>query len=274
MKLSSHQYGKARVRVARIIREGDHHQFHEAEVQVMLSGNFESSYSAGDNSLVVPTDTMKNTVNILAQTELTAEIEIFGLALGRHFLAKYAQVEKCQVTLTARSWQRIGSHSHAFTGNDNCKPWAEVIATRDNVIVRSGIRDLLILKSTGSGFADFPRCDFTTLPETTDRICATVVAATWDFSAAPHNYAHTRENVIAAMLRVFADNYSPSVQATLYQMAAAAFETAPEISRIHLALPNKHYLPVNLAPFGHQNPNEVFTPTDEPHGQIEASFER
>ena len=73
-----------RVRVARVRREGTRHSIHEVEVQVMVRGDFAASYTAGDNSLVVPTDTMKNTVNVLAQTELSDEIERFGLALGRH----------------------------------------------------------------------------------------------------------------------------------------------------------------------------------------------
>src|SRR5262245_29305851 len=174
MKLSVHQYGKGRVRVARIRREGAQHSIHEVEVQVMLRGDFASSYTDGDNSLVVPTDTMKNTVNVLAQAELGDDIERFGLALGRHFLAKYAQIAECTVTLSEKVWTRLevdgAPHPHAFTGNDASHPWACVTTTRSGSSVSAGIRDLLILKSTASGFAGFPKCDLTTLPEATDRI--------------------------------------------------------------------------------------------------------
>ena len=278
MKLAIHQYGKGRVRVARVRREGDRHTIHEVEVQVMLRGDFDSSYTAGDNSLVVPTDTMKNTVNVLAQLELGEEIERFGLALGRHFLAKYSQVSECLVTLGEKKWTRLElegePHPHAFSGNDASHPWASVVTTRTNASVSAGIRDILILKTTGSGFAGFPKCDLTILPETTDRICSTVIAATWDYNPSPASYSAARETAVGAMLRVFSDHYSPSVQTTLYEMAQAVLDAVPEISRIKLELPNKHYLPVNFAPFGRQNPNEVFTPTDEPHGQIEATLER
>jgi urate oxidase len=278
MKLSIHQYGKGRVRVARVRREGARHAIHEVEVQVMLRGDFASSYTAGDNSLVVPTDTMKNTVNVLAQTELGDEIERFGLALGRHFLAKYKQVTECAVTLNEKVWTRLEvdgvSHAHAFTGDNASYPWAFVTTTRTNDTVSSGIRDLLILKSTGSGFAGFPKCDLTTLPETADRIFSTMAAATWDFIQEPASYAAARDKAVQAMLRVFANDYSPSVQTTLYEMGQAALNAVPEISRIRLELPNKHYLLVNFSPFDRQNANEVFTPTDEPHGQIEATVER
>lgn len=274
MKLSVHQYGKAHVRVARVWRDGDRHSIYEADVQVMLGGDFASSFLEGDNSLVVPTDTMKNTVNVLAQTELGPIIERFGLALGRHFLAKYSQLTRCEVTLLGKAWQRVGDHDHAFTGNDASREWARVGCARDGESVSAGVRDFLVLKTTRSGFVGYPKCDFTTLPETTDRIFSTLISATWDFATEPASYEATREIAMEAMLRIFADNYSPSVQVTLYQMGEAALAAVPELARIHLALPNKHYLPVNFAPFGRSNPNEVFTPTDEPHGQIEATVER
>ena len=274
MKLGIHQYGKGHIRVARVCREGNSHTVHEVEVQVMLRGNFASSYTSAENSLVVPTDTMKNTVNVLAQTELGEEVERFGLALGEHFLVKYSQASECEITLLEKTWERIGDHPHAFTGNHSSQPWAQVKCSRSASRVSGGVRDFLVLKSSGSGFKGYPKCDFTTLAETSDRILSTMISATWDYSTAPANYAETRRQVLTRMLQVFANNYSPSVQATLYQMGEAALADVPEIARVHLALPNKHYLLVDLAPFGRRNLNEVFTPTDEPHGQIEATVER
>jgi urate oxidase len=240
----------------------------------MLSGDFASSYLSEDNSKVVPTDTMKNTVNVLAQTELGAEIERFGVALGRHFTGKYAQVEQCTVTLTGKTWHRLGAHAHSFTGNDSSRTWARVTTSRQGAVVSAGVRDFLVLKTTASGFAGFPRCEFTTLPETNDRIFSTLISATWDFASEPASFALAREKAMTAMLRVFAENFSPSVQVTLAQMGEAVLAAVPEVARVHLALPNKHYLLVNLAPFGRTNANEVFTPTDEPHGQIEATIAR
>jgi urate oxidase len=76
------------------------------------------------------------------------------------------------------------------------------------------------------------------------------------------------------MLKVFAENFSPSVQVTLFQMGEAALQAAPEVKKVHLAMPNKHCLLINLSPFGLENKNELFVPTDEPHGQIEGTIER
>ncbi|HEV3410813.1 MAG TPA: hypothetical protein VG095_11000, partial [Chthoniobacterales bacterium] len=148
------------------------------------------------------------------------------------------------------------------------------ICTRASQRIESGVRDLVILKSTGSGWAGYPKDEYTTLPETHDRILATSFEATWTWSSAPGNYNEANEAILAAMLAVFANNYSPSAQASVYQMGAAALKACAEISRVDVAMPNKHCLLINLAPFGLQNQNEVFVPTEEPHGQIEGSVVR
>ena len=75
-------------------------------------------------------------------------------------------------------------------------------------------------------------------------------------------------------MAVFAREHSVSVQATLFSMARAALARVPEIAQVTLRMPNRHYLPFNLTPFGLENTNTVFYPTDEPHGQIEATVGR
>jgi urate oxidase len=184
--------------------------------------------------------------------------------------------------LSERCWSRIAAggrpHPHSFMERSAARPFAKIISTRvGNKIkteIESGIEDLLILKSTGSGFENFLRDEFTTLPETSDRIFATKLKATWTYARKPKSFSATNERILAAMLAAFAKNFSPSVQVTLFEMGEAALKTAKDISRIHIAMPNKHCLAVNLAPFGLENKNELFTPTDEPHGQIEGTVAR
>jgi len=274
LKLSSHRYGKARVRVVKILREGARHTVVEADVQVLLEGDFETSYTAGDNSRIVLTDTVKNTVNVLARDHLTLETEKFALHLGRHFLQRYDQVQRVFADIRERVWERIGDHNHSFTAPGSPVPLVAVVATANDERLSSGVTDWLILKSTESGFSDYPKCEFTTLPETKDRIFATSVTAVWNWTKYPDSFRAANERIRAAMLRPFCDNFSPSVQATMAEMAEAAFAEVPEIDEISLALPNKHCNPINLQPFGLENPNVVFTATDEPHGQIEAVFRR
>ncbi len=281
MKLVSQNYGKQRVRVLKVTRTAPRHEVKELEAGVRLEGDFETSYTAGDNSKVVATDTMKNTVQALAHQHLGPQTEAFALLLARHFLDSHPQVGRVTIDTSERRWSRMAPggkpHDHAFLGEEG-RPTVQVVAARGAAPqIESGISDLLIMKSTGSGFEGYPRDAYTTLAETKDRILATALRATWRWTAAPAagfdcNAANAA--ILAAMLGVFAANFSPSVQTTLYEMAGAAFAACSQINRVSLFLPNKHYLPLNLKPFGLDNPNVSFLPTDEPHGQIEAVVDR
>ena len=277
-KLIGQRYGKARVRVLKILRREEVHTVKEIDVTALLDGDFASSYTAADNTKVVPTDTIRNTINVFAHQHLGEEIERFALILGDHFLKRYPQVQKVEIQVAERGWSRMEidgqPHPHSFRASDASRKFTNIVRTHESQTVQSGIRDLLILKSTGSGFENYPKDEFTTLPETADRILATSLSATWTFAKAPNDYNAANDSILNAMLTVFASNYSPSAQTTLFQMGEAALATCAEISQIDLAMPNKHYLTINLSPFGLENKNEVFLPTEEPHGQIEASVAR
>jgi urate oxidase len=282
MKLIQHQYGKARVRVLKVTRKGARHSIKELEVAVGLEGDFGDSFIKADNRLVVATDTMKNTVNVLAREKLGTETEEFGVILGKHFLKNYPQVSRVEIHLSEHCWERLRiegrDHAHAFAEKGAARPFARIVGTkigeRVETVVESGIEDLLILKSSGSGFEKFLHDKYTTLAETGDRILATRLKASWTYARTPKRFSATNARILDAMLEVFANNYSPSVQVTLFQMGEAALAAAPEISQIRLTLPNQHCLLINLAPFGLENKNELFVPTDEPHGQIEGTVSR
>jgi urate oxidase len=278
MKLIQHHYGKARVRVLKVFRAGARHSIKELDVQLMLQGNFDASFTKADNRLVVATDSMKNTINVFAKQKLGANVETFGLVLGEHFLKTYKHVSRVEVSLTEHCWGRINvkgkPHAHSFRETGASRPFAKIVCTRKASTVESGIKELFILKSTAAGFEKFLRDEFTTLPEADDRILATKLEAVWTYRRKPANYSRTNQKILDAMLAVFAKNFSPSVQVTLFQMGEAALKTAPEISKVHIAMPNKHCLFINLKPFGLENKNELFVPTDEPHGQIEGTVAR
>ncbi|MGC9944331.1 MAG: factor-independent urate hydroxylase [Verrucomicrobiota bacterium] len=278
MKLIQHRYGKARVRVLKVTRRGIRHSIKELEVAVALQGDFKASYTRSDNRLVVATDSMKNIVNVLAQKALGTENESFGCILGEHFLTTYPHVNRVEVALREHCWDRVYAggkpHAHSFREKSAATPLAKIVSTRKGTEIESGIENLLILKSTGSGFATFLRDKFTTLPETNDRILATRLKATWHYQKQPRSFSVANEKILNAMLATFANNFSPSVQTTLFQMGESALKAVREISRIHLEMPNQHCLPINLAPFGLKYKNDLFVPTDEPHGQIEGTIIR
>src|SRR4051812_21973094 len=277
-KLTGHRYGKARVRVLKVLRDGPIHTLKDLEVAARLKGDFQSSYTSGDNTKVVATDTIKNTINVFARQHLGAEIERFALILAEHFLSRYTQVNDVGIKVSERRWERLAvdgqPHPHSFQAGGEGRMFTRVTCDRKTKTVRSGIRDLVILKSTESGFENYPKDEFTTLPETADRILATSFSSTWTFTDQPGHYGKANAAILAAMLSVFANNYSPSAQTTLFQMGEAALAACAEISTLDLAMPNKHCLLINLVPFGLENNNEVFVPTDEPHGDIRATVVR
>src|SRR5215212_3126672 len=249
-KLVANRYGKGRVRVLKVLRDGATHRIKDLNVTAMLTGDLESSYTAGDNSNVVPTDTIKNTVNALSHKHLGDEIERFGIVLGQHFV-RFPQINQAAIELLEHDWHRLNvngrPHPHAFKSGGDARMFARVTATKQTHAVQSGVRDLIILKSTGSGFAGYPRDEFTTLKETSDRILGTSFSATWDFSEDPGDYRVANNGIMTTMLEVFAENYSPSAQTTLYQMGEAALDACAGISRIELAMPNKHCLLIDLS---------------------------
>jgi urate oxidase len=278
MKLLSNSYGKQRVRVMKVLRAAERHEVKELDVGVRLEGDFDASYTAADNRLVVPTDTVKNTVHVLAHSHLGPQTEPFALLLVQHFLERYPQIERVAVETSECRWLRFAvdgkPHGHTFLG-DRARSAAWIVGARGAAAeIDSGVEDLLVMKSTGSGFAGFPKDGYTTLPETNDRILATEIRARWTWKTPPENFNATNAAVLDSMLRVFALEFSPSVQTTLFAMASAALSAFPGISRVSLALPNKHYLRANLLPFDLENPNVTFVPTDEPYGLIEAVVAR
>ena len=278
MPLIRNTYGKGRVRIMRVDRASERHEVRELSVQAMLSGAFEASYTEGDNSSVIATDTVKNIVNIVARDNVGAENEDYAGALARYFLDHYPHVAEVNVTASETRWSRVEisgqPHDHAFTLDGNGKPFVKLSATREGSTLSSGITGFTFLKTTESGWENYWFDEVTTLKPTADRIFATAMDASWLWSATPASYAAANAKVIETVLNVFATTYSPGVQNTMYLMGEAVLAAVPEIAEISMACPNKHYLPIDLSPFGRASEGQVFTPTDEPHGQIECTVAR
>jgi urate oxidase len=275
IEVGQNRYGKSAIRLVKVDRDRTPHRVRDLTIAIALSGDFASSYSAGDNSAVIATDTMKNTAYALAGEHLTGAIESFGLALGRHFVASGPQVELAKIRIDEHAWQPIGAAPDAFTRDGSSTRTAEVSVRRDGVMVRAGIADLAVMKTTRSAFAGFPRDRFTTLKETDDRIMATKVTASWAYDPADDmDFDASFDAVRSTFLDVFADHHSVSVQASIWIIGNAILERHPEVAEVSMSLPNLHHWTVDLAPFGIENDREVYVATSEPHGLIEATIRR
>jgi urate oxidase len=261
------------------VGHGDRHELLEFSVDIQLNGEFSESYTRGDNSSIVATDSMKNTVYVLAKERQFSTAEEFAILLAEHFLKTYSQVDLVTAHVSQTNWARIlvdeKPHDHAFICGGPELWTASALVHRDGLLqISGGVTDLMILKTTRSAFKNFVSDRYRTLKDADDRIFATKLRAHWAFNSPAAGFASARQRIHSAMLKVFATEMSLAVQQTMYQMGEAAIAAAPEISQISLEMPNKHRIPVNLQPFGLENPNEIFVWTDEPFGEIHATVER
>jgi urate oxidase len=275
--LGQNNYGKSAIRLVKVKRDADRHELRDLTVDVALEGDFEAAYMRGDNTGLLATDTMRNTVYALAKDLLTGSIEEFGLKLVDHFLEAGPSVERAMVRITEHPWSRIEVggrvHDHSFVRGSG-ERIATVRGGAGSAQVEAGIDDLVVLKTTNSGWEGFLRERYTTLPETDDRILATKIAANWLYGSANVDFDRLWRGVRDRILATFTDHYSPSVQNTLYRMGEAVLEGFTEIRKIHLSLPNKHHLLYDLGRFGMENEGEIFHATSEPYGLIEGTVER
>jgi urate oxidase len=279
VRLGENRYGKSRVRLSRITRREDHHDFQEWTVQVLLTGDFERSFTNADNSKILPTDTMKNTVYSIAQDSVAATLEEFAMELGDYLLANNPQVTGAGIEVAEKSWERMTVNGTAEpTAFKLCGPEVQTVAAAQERggrwSVTSGVEGLTILKTAKSAFTGYIQDRLTTLKPAHDRILGTRATVKWEYAGARPEYAEVRARIVDALLKEFAAHESMSVQHTLFDMGKAALAVAPEIARITLTMPNLHHLLVDLSPFGQENPNHIFVPVDEPHGTIEATVER
>ncbi|MCW2923903.1 MAG: urate oxidase [Thermoleophilia bacterium] len=277
-RLAGNQYGKARVRVARVERGADGvHRFVDRTVRVALRGDFTAAHVEGDNAHVIATDTMKNTVHALTEDAADGEsVESFLLRLHDHFGGKADHIDGVLVEASEAGYRHIdvdgAAHPYAFEQLRERRTARLDGMPRDRVL-HGGIEELSILKTTESWFRDFPRDEFTTLPETDDRVMATIVTGSWRFTDEAADFEGAWRVIRAALMETFATHPSPSVQATLFEMASAALAACPAIDEVSLALPNRHYIPLDLTAIGRSR-GAVLLPTDEPHGLIEATVTR
>jgi urate oxidase len=279
VRLVHDSYGKSRVRLLKVARSAPRHEIQNLTVNIALEGEFDDIHRTGDNSACLPTDTMKNTVYALAgETDDIEQVEAFGRRLAAHFLAQCSHVSRVRLEMFEHGWKRMkfegAEHVHSFVRGSDEKRTAHINATREHVEIESGVEDLIVMKTTRSGFVGFIKDEYTTLPEAADRIFSTAIKASWRYGhvdgATDENFASIRTEI----MRTFAEHDSLSVQHTLYAMAENILNGFADVEEIAFSLPNIHCLPVDTERFGITNGNRIFVPTDEPHGLIEARLAR
>jgi urate oxidase len=276
--LGKNQYGKAENRVVRIYRDTPHHEIHDVNVSTCLRGDFSAAHLSGDQSEVLPTDSQKQTAYAYAKEKGLTSIEDYGLALARHFVHDVEPVTGARLEIDEYAWERAivdgAEHNHTWIRKGQEVRTAAVTVDADGEWVIGGLKDLVILKSTGSEFSGFLSDPYTLLEPTNDRVMATSLTAQWRFISTEVDWEQTYVGVKTQLVRQFALVQSLALQQTLYEMGKAVLETYPSIAEVRLAAPNKHHFIYDLSPFGLENDKEVFNADDRPYGLIQATVTR
>ncbi|KAI4242979.1 MAG: hypothetical protein LQ352_007122 [Teloschistes flavicans] len=293
-KLSAARYGKDNIRVYKVHRDEKTgaQDVVEMTVGVLLLGEIDTSYTEADNSVVVATDSMKNTVYVLAKLHPVTPPELFGAIVSSHFVEKYKHIHSAQVKIVVHRWTRMTvdgkPHPHSFFRDGAETRNVEAVATEGTGIdIRSAVAGLLVLKSTGSAFHGFIRDEFTTLPEVSDRILSTEVDAGWawetfgsvkDVEAAATKFNEAFDGAREITMSTFAKDESASVQNTMYKMCEQILAAVPMVKAVDYSLPNKHYFEIDMSWHkGLKNTGkdvEVYAPQSNPNGLIQCTVSR
>lgn len=278
-KLAESNYGESQVRLLRVVRQEGRHDVKEMTIGVTFEGDFDAAHAKGDNRKILPSDTMKNTVYVLARQYPVEAVEDFALHVIEHFLTYNEQVALVRVDASESPWARIQigvkPHASAFTRPaGQGKRTATVIGTRDQTAIRAGIDGLAVLKTAKTAFDGFLRDPYTTLKEDSSLLLSTEIRAKWLYDGDEVEFSPLWHGVRQTLLETFAEHDSKSLQHALYGMGEAVLGTFDRIREIHLSLPDKHFHLVDLSPFGMDNPAEVFALMDDPHSLIEATLRR
>lgn len=278
MLLRDSSYGASSVRLVKVGRTPGRHAMKELTVEVRFEGEFDSSFTTGDNASILPADTMKNTVFALAKLYRIEQIEEFAQTVIDHFLTDNRQIERVTVRIAEHLWHRVmfggKPHAFAFTPAGPEKRIAAVAGTRAGSTFEAGIEDLVLVKTAGAGFEGYRRDPFTTLAVSSNTALSTSVNARWRYGGGEITYGTYWHGIRESMLETFIEHESRSLQNTLYVMAEAVLERYHDIVEIQLWLSNRGWVPAELSKLGLENENDVFIPMDGPHETIQARLER
>lgn len=237
-------YGKGDVIVYRLNRDsrGDRRPVFGASVLLLTYGEaFWPTYTTGDNSGLVATDSMKNFIQRETLTFPGEHLEELCQYLGAKFLAKYPQAEGVQVSASELPYAPL-ENNKAFVPSGPERAWARIELSRDAVLeATSALRGFRLLRLGGSSFRGFVRDEYTTLPELTDRPLHMWLDLEWRYVSASNAFSDGRVTaaVRRCVLETFQSFESGSIQQVIYQMGARLLESVPEVGEVHLEAQNR-----------------------------------
>nr|8OFK_AAA Chain AAA, Uricase [Gallus gallus]8OFK_BBB Chain BBB, Uricase [Gallus gallus]8OFK_CCC Chain CCC, Uricase [Gallus gallus]8OFK_DDD Chain DDD, Uricase [Gallus gallus]8OH8_AAA Chain AAA, Uricase [Gallus gallus]8OH8_BBB Chain BBB, Uricase [Gallus gallus]8OH8_CCC Chain CCC, Uricase [Gallus gallus]8OH8_DDD Chain DDD, Uricase [Gallus gallus] len=279
------EYGKNTIKFLRLHREGKKHFVKEVEVCTHLRLTSAHEYLDGNNSFVIPTDTIKNIVLVLAKKNGISSIEQFAIDICKHFMTTFCQVAYVKTYIQEVPWQRQYQngvpHIHSFILVPDGIRFCEAEQCRNGpLVVCAGIKDLKLMKTTQSGFEGFYRNEHTTLPERNDRILCGEFFCKWSYGECrDFDFDCIWSKVRECILEAFSGppdcgEYSPSYQRTVNCIQMCVLSRVPQVQVIEVILNNNFYNVVDMKALGCTNDKEVLVPVETPYGSCACTLGR
>jgi urate oxidase len=278
MTTLSHSYGASQIRLLRVTRRGDRHDLRDLVIAVNVEGDVEEAFTKGDNELLLPADTLRNTVNAIARDESLREIEELGLALAAHFMEHQPQFGRVRIDLSQQPWTRLAvggrAQGQAFTAANSERRTASITSNGTQVSVAAGLTDFAIMKTAGAAFEGYLADQFTTVEAEKERVLAVSAEARWTYLHDEVAFGVYYEGIRDLLIEAFVQQLSRSAEHTAHAMASMVLSSYADVGDVTVRLRQRSLPLVELAPFGLDNPHVLFRPEDAPELTAEVTLSR
>jgi urate oxidase/2-oxo-4-hydroxy-4-carboxy-5-ureidoimidazoline decarboxylase len=240
-------YGKADVIVYRLNRDdnaaGGGSPVFGANITILVYGDaFWSTYTTGDNTGLIATDSMKNFVQREMLNYEGSDLEDCCRFLGAKFLNTYSQVEGVQMSAVEIPYAALPESDVAFAPAGPDRASARLELNRNGVVeIASGISGFKLLRLGGSAFHGFVRDQYTTLPDIANRPLHMWLDLEWLYTKSSAGFSSGA--VTAAVRRIVREVFhafeSGSIQQVIYQIGTKMLADIPGIAEVHLEANNR-----------------------------------
>eukprot|EP00915_Cephaloidophora_sp_WS-2016_P006254 GHVH01008240.1.p1 GENE.GHVH01008240.1~~GHVH01008240.1.p1 ORF type:complete len:321 (+),score=38.10 GHVH01008240.1:123-965(+) len=223
--------------------------------------------------------------NIVSQTSFSIQDvtspEVLCLNLNNLLSQRSKPTDTIQINVKTTLWSPIRGKSAILTKHQYTRT-TKLVSTNggDDILLSSGATDLVLMKLNDSGFENFNVDNYTILQPARDRMMCSDVQIVWSYEGSTDGalraveYNLLFQSAIKIIIDGFFKEYSPSVQATVYQMLKEVLDGQVAIKNIHISAPNIHYIPYDFTKLGLPEDKNVLIATDEPRGLIKLCMDR
>lgn len=234
------------------------------DVRVQAEGEeFLPSFSEGDNSMVVATDSMKNFVHHQVGEYDGATVEGFLHFVGSKFLETYSQMSTIrmsadEIPFDERPVPEGGDFEPSdlvFRVSDDESAFGTVSLEQgdDGPVVSdqtSGVTGLELVKVKESSFTEYVQDEYTTLPEREDRTLYISLDIFWTYTESedalgeePRRYVPAEQVRDIAQV-VFHEVDSNSIQDLIYQIGLRVLERFSQLESVSFEANNRTWIQV------------------------------